>query len=319
MQRMRIGIENRQAARLVVLSGLLAVGACVTGTSTAGTTDDHRIEIVATTSIIGDVVANLVGDAAILDVVLPAGTDPHDFAPSPQQVASITGADLVVANGLGLEEGLTDAIEAAASEGTPVLRLAEQLDPLPLIGSQGDDGSGAALDPHFWHDPDRMARAIDLIVGELTALDSSVDWQRGASGYRAEVEEAGDEAEKILSGVPTGQRILVTSHDSLGYFADRFGFEVISTVIPGGSTLAEPSGRGIAELVNTIEATGVSVILIDTSSPAAIADTVAAEAGGDVLVVPIFTDSLGEPGSGADTYVGMIRTNAARVAEAIAR
>ena len=90
-------------------------------------------------------------------------------------------------------------------------------------------------------------------------------------------------------------------------------------MVPGGSTLAEPSGRGIAELVDTIDATGVSVILTDASNPAAIADTVAAEAGGEVSVVPIFTDSLGEPGSGADTYLGMIHTNAARVAEALTR
>jgi zinc/manganese transport system substrate-binding protein len=318
MQRMRIGIDCRLAVRLVLLTGLLTAGACATSASTAGA-DGDRVEIVATTSIIGDVVSNVVGDAANVDVILPVGTDPHDFEPSPQQVASINDADLVVANGLGLEEGLTDAMEAAAFDGTPVLQLAEQLDPLPLIGSPEDDASGEALDPHFWHDPDRMARAIDLVVGELTAVDGSVDWQRGASSYRAEVEAAGDEAEEILSAVPPDQRILVTSHDSLGYFADRFGFEVITTVIPGGSTLAEPSGRGIAELVDTIDATGVSVILTDASNPAAIADTVAAEAGGDVLVVPIFTDSLGEPGSGADTYLGMIRTNAARVAEALAR
>jgi zinc/manganese transport system substrate-binding protein len=318
MQRMRIGIKSPLAVRLVVLSGLFAAGACATGTSTAGA-DDDRVEIVATTSIIGDVVSNIVGEAAIVAVILPADTDPHDFEPSPQQVASITDADLVVANGLGLEEGLTEAIEAAASEGIAVMRLAEQLDPLPLIGPQKDDASGAALDPHFWHDPDRMARAIDLIAAELTALDSSVDWKRGASRYRAEVEAAGDESEEILSRVPPDQRILVTSHDSLGYFADRFGFEVISTVVPGGSTLAEPSGRGIADLVDTIDATGVSVILTDASNPAAIADTVAAEAGGEVLVVPIFTDSLGEPGSGADTYLGLIRTNAALVAEALAR
>ena len=201
MQGMRIGIDRLQV-RLVLLTGLLAVGACATGSPTAGTTDGDRVEIVATTSIIGDVVSNIVGDAAIVDVILPAGTDPHDFEPSPQQVASITEADVVVANGLGLEEGLTDAIEAAASEGTPVLRLAEQLDPLPLTGSAGEDTSGAALDPHFWHDPDRMARAIDLVAGELAALDRSVDWKRGASRYRAKVEAAGEEAEEILSPVP---------------------------------------------------------------------------------------------------------------------
>jgi zinc/manganese transport system substrate-binding protein len=314
---MRIGIESRKAVRLVLFSGLLAVGACATGTSTSGTADGDPVEIVATTSIIGDVVSNIVGDA-IVDVILPVGTDPHDFEPSPQQVASITDADLVVTNGLGLEEGLTDVIEATAAEGTPVLFLAEGVDPLPAANKK--DGSQASTgDPHFWHDPDRMAKAIDLIVGELSALDDSVDWAGQAAGYRAEVSEAGTEADEILSVVPVERRSLVTSHDSLDYFADRFGFEVIATVIPGGDTLAEPSGREIAQLIETLDEAGVSAIFADTTSPTTLADTVAAEAGREISVVEIFTDSLGEPGSGADTYLGMMRTNAARVAEALTR
>jgi zinc/manganese transport system substrate-binding protein len=314
---MRIGIKWDQAVRLVLLSGLLAAGACATGTSTADT-DDGRVEIVATTSIIGDVVSNIVGDAAIVNVILPAGTDPHDFEPSPQQVASIIDADLVVANGLGLEEGLTDVIEATAAEGTPVLLLAEGVDPLPAADNE-DRSQAATGDPHFWHDPDRMAKAIDLIVEELSALDDSVDWAAQAAGYRAEVSEAGTEADEILSVVPVERRSLVTSHDSLDYFADRFGFEVTATVIPGGDTLAEPSGREIAQLIETLDEAGVSAIFADATSPSTLADTVAAETGREILVVEIFTDSLGEPGSGADTYLGMIRTNAARVAEALTR
>jgi zinc/manganese transport system substrate-binding protein len=209
MQRMRIGIDSGQAVRLVLLSGLLAVGACTMGTST-GTADGDPVEIVATTSIIGDVVSNIVGDAAIVDVILPVGTDPHDFEPSPQQVASITDADLVVANGLGLEEGLIDVVEGTAAEGTPVLLLAEGVDPLPAANNE--DGSQASTgDPHFWHDPDRMAKAIDLIVGELSALDDSVDWAGQAAGYRAEVSEAGAEADEILSVVPVERRSLVTN------------------------------------------------------------------------------------------------------------
>ncbi len=276
MQGMRIGFKTalRVGARaLVLLVGLFAVVACATGGSRQSEGD--RLEILATTSIIGDVVSSVVGDSAAVEVLLPPGVDPHDFEPSPQQVASINDADLVVTNGLGLEEGLTDVIEAAAAEGTPVLRLAEGLDPLPVSANDGSTGG----DPHFWHDPDRMATAIDHIVGELAVLDDTVDWDRRAAAYRAQVSAAGDEADEILSVVPAERRTLVTSHDSLDYFADRFGFEVAATVIPGGDTLGEPSGREIAELVDTIDETGVPAIFADTANPTTLADTVAAEAG----------------------------------------
>ena len=119
--------------------------ACATGSSVADPSDGDRVEIVATTSIIGDVVSSIVGDSAAVEVLLPAGADPHDFEPSPQQVASINDADLVVTNGLGLEEGLTDVIEAAAAEGTPVLRLAEGVDPPPGFG--GTEQSPPATKP----------------------------------------------------------------------------------------------------------------------------------------------------------------------------
>ena len=314
---MRIGFNYafRVGVRaFVLLIGHFAMVACATGSSVADPSDGDRVEILATTSIIGDVVSNIVGDSAAVEVLLPTGVDPHDFEPSPQQVASINDADLVVTNGLGLEEGLTDVIEAAAAEGTPVLRLAEGVDPLPVSA----DDSSTGGDPHFWHDPDRMAKAIDQIVGELDVLDDSIDWDGQAADYRAQVIAVGDEADEILSIVPAERRTLVTSHDSLDYFADRFGFEVAATVIPGGDTLGEPSAREIAELVDTIDEAGVPAIFADTASPTTLADTVAAEAGREVSVVEIFTDSLGKPGSGAETYVEMILTNAHMVAEALA-
>ncbi len=314
---MRIGFKTAfrvAAPALVPLVGLFALVACATGGSVTDSSEGDRIEILATTSIIGDVVSSMVGDSAAVEVLLPLGVDPHDFEPSPQQVASINDAELVVTNGLGLEEGLADVIEAAAAEGTPVLRLAEGVD--PLAASADDSSTGG--DPHFWHDPDRMATAIDQIVGELAVLDDTVDWDGQAADYRAQVIAAGDEADEILSIVPAERRTLVTSHDSLDYFADRFGFKVAATVIPGGDTLGEPSGREIAELVDTIDETGVPAIFTDSASPTTLADTVAAEAGREVAVVDIFTDSLGEPGSGAETYLEMVLTNARLVAEALA-
>jgi zinc/manganese transport system substrate-binding protein len=112
-------------------------------------------------------------------------------------------------------------------------------------------------------------------------------------------------------------RLLVTNHDALGYFADRYDFEIVGVVIPGGSTLADPSSAELAALVETLLETDVPAIFAETSSPAQLAETVAAEAGNDVEVVELHTGSLGEPGSGADTLIGMLRTNATRIRDAL--
>lgn len=129
------------ARRTFAIAALLAV---ITGCTGAGPTDD-RPKVIATTSILGDVVSNIARNAIDLQVMIPRGVDPHDFSPSAQQVASISSADLIIANGLGLEEGLIDVLEQARSEGIAVLELGPELDPLPA-----DDGG---FDPHFWQDP----------------------------------------------------------------------------------------------------------------------------------------------------------------------
>lgn len=332
-----------------------------TTTTTGDTVQTSEVMVVATTTILGDVVSNLVGDAAQVEVLMPVGADPHDYQPSARQVAMIQEADLVVANGLNLEEGLTDALEAAADDGANVVELAPMVDPLPFAEGSGhdhedehsdeehsdeehsddehsdeehsdeehsdeehtDDEHGhdhGDEDPHFWLDPLRMAEAVRIVGSELAALDtglSSEEWTERAEAYAAELEALDAELTEILEAVPEEQRKLVTNHEALGYFADRYDFEVVGVVVPGGSTLAEPSAEELAELVETLEAEGVSVVFAETTDPSALADAVAAELGSDAQVVELYTGSLGEPGSGADTYIGMMRTNAERIAEAL--
>jgi zinc/manganese transport system substrate-binding protein len=278
--------------------------------------------IVATTTILGDVAAQIVGDDATVQVLIPIGADPHDYQPSSQDVAAIQRADLVVANGLGLEDGLSDVLESAAADGARVLEIAPRLDPLPFGEHSGhddeaahDEGDG---DPHVWFDPLRMADAARLIAAELSAVDSSIDWDAGAEVYGAALRAADTEIAEILSVIPASGRKLATNHDALGYFAARYGFEVIGTVVPGGATLAEPSSAELAALVAEIEAEGVRAIFAETTEPSALADAIAAEIGGTVEVVELYTGSLGEPGSGADSLIGLLLTNARRIADALA-
>lgn len=285
----------------------MLLGACSDDGAPEGRT------VVATTTILGDVAANVVdGDAEVV-VLAPLGADPHDFQPSSAQVATINEADLVVANGLGLEEGLEDVLDGAAADGVNIIELAPQLDPLPF--GSGDDSD--SQDPHVWLDPLRMGEAATLIAAELTRIDASVDWSARADAYATELAALDREIEATLAAIPEGGRLLVTNHDSLGYFAARYGFDVIGTVIPAGTTLADPSSEALADLVSIMEKKGVSAIFAETTLPAVLAEAVAAELGSDVEVVSLYTGSLGEAGSGAETLIAMLRTNAERIAEAL--
>jgi len=312
-------MENPIVARRTIpllTAAALVLAACGGGEDAADTTAaTGALTIVATTSVLGDVVTNIVGAAATVEVIMGAGVDPHDFQPSPQQAAAIQSADLVIAVGLGLEEGLLDVIASAENDGTPVIELAAQLDPIAFAGSRGDESGGE--DPHFWQDPSRMATAVELIADRLGAIDGSVDWGATAAAYAAQLRALDAAIDEQLASIPAERRKIVTNHDAFGYFADRYGFEIVGVVIPGGSTLAEPSAADLAGIVATIEEERVTAIFAENTNPAVLAEAVAAELGGEVRVFELHSDSLGEPGSPAATYIGLLRTNAATVAGAL--
>ena len=303
---------------------LLLIAGC--GASEA---DDGELRIVATTSIWGDVVGQITGDDAIVEVLIPQGADAHDFEPTSQQVAALQRADLVVANGLGLEAGLDDILHSAAEDGANTFEIAPELDPLPFADhghgdeeekeeDQGEHEHGD-LDPHVWFDLSRVGTAAGLIAARLAVLDDSIDWDARAADYSATLLQTDAEVHRVLDEVPDGDRKLVTNHEALGYFAARYGFETIAVVIPGGSTLGDPSSAALAALVEEIEHEGVRTIFAETTQPTRLAEAVAAEVGAEVSVVELYTESLGESGSDADTLAGMVLADARLVAEALTR
>lgn len=267
--------------------------------------------VVASTSIWGQVVEAVVGDDAELTVLMPVGADAHDFQLSSSQAALLATADLVVVNGLGLEEGMLDALRAAEAEGANVLEVGASLDPTTLVEGE--------FDPHVWMDPLRVARAADLVAEEMSSLLADVDWKTRADVFTARMVATDVEIQEILAVVPAADRKLVTNHEALGYFADRYGFEVIGSVIPGPTTLDQPSSAELAALVATMRVAGVTVVFAETSDSAALAEAVAAELGEEAQVVALFTESLGPPGSGADTVAGMLVSNARLIAGALLR
>jgi len=273
---------------------------------------DDRPLVVVTTNILGDVVSNVVGDEAEVMVLMKPDADPHSFEISAKDAARILGADLLVSNGLGLEEGLQQHLDQAEAEGVETLAAGDVVDVL----AYGSGDSEGVDDPHFWTDPARMldvtAAVADAVEHHVEGADARVI-RSNADDYSERLRELDTEMTAAFEAIPAGQRNLVTNHHVFGYLADRFGFTVIGAVIPGGSTLAAPSASDLRDLVGAIDEAGVATIFAESSQPDRLVQVLADEAGVDVDVVELFTESLSRPGSGADSYLTMMRTNTERI------
>ncbi len=303
--------------------------------------------VVVTTTVLGSVVGEILtcalGDDSSMSVLMPLGADPHDFQASSAQVALMASADLVVANGLGLEEGVVDAIENVEADGVSVLEIAALVDPLPFGEEHSEEGSHddhghedehsdeedhseeeshddhghGEFDPHFWFDMERMALAAELIGAEL-AVNGDESFASCGASVAEEIRATDVLVADTLSSVQEANRVLVTDHDALGYLAERYDFDVVGVVIPGGSTLGDANSSDLADLVATIQNEGVRAIFGNTAGSPALLETLAAEVGGDDQVVELFVGSLGGLGFGAESYAEMMTTNATRIASALA-
>ncbi|PKQ33492.1 MAG: zinc ABC transporter substrate-binding protein [Actinobacteria bacterium HGW-Actinobacteria-11] len=293
-------------ATTVVLAGLAGC---------TGTAASDRPQIVVTTNILGDVVENLTGDAAEVTILMKPNADPHSFEISAQEAARMDGADLLVTNGLGLEEGLQQHIDRTAAAGVPTVVAGDVIDVLPY---SSDDANGAD-DPHFWTDPARMVDVVDAVEEALAEVDGIdvAQVRSNAETYRGELAELDEEMSAAFAAIPVERRALVTNHHVFGYLADRFDFRLIGAVIPGGTTLAAPSAADLRDLTDAIDEAGVRTIFAESSQPDRLIQVLAAEADVQVEVIELFTESLTEPGEGADTYLTMMRANTDRIADGL--
>jgi zinc/manganese transport system substrate-binding protein len=305
----RARTPRRSRALALTVAGALGLSA-LAGCAAADAAD--RPLIVVTTNILGDVVQELAGDEAEVLTLMRPDSDPHSFEISAQEAARILGADLVISNGLGLEEGLQQHLDAAGTAGVPMLAAGDVIDTLAYSSTESDTG---AADPHFWTDPQRMLDVVGATTAALHEVDgidpAAID--EAASAYAAELATLDAEMGTAFDSIPAAQRNLVTNHHVFGYLADRFDFTVVGAVIPGGSTLAAPSASDLRSLVDAIETAGVPTIFAESSQPDRLVQVLADEAGIDVAVVELFTESLSGPGSGADDYLTMMRTNTERI------
>ena len=341
---------------LAAVLATTALGAACSGDSYAEPSEEdtgpEAPTVLVTTGIWADVVANVAcGGLADVNTIIPVGGDPHGYEPSLQDRARMENASLVVANGLELEAALEDTLEAVAESGTPVFEFAEEMDAIPFSfedvhdndghDNDGDNdghdndghdndghdndrhkeeghGHGSGGDPHVWFDPHRvsealprLARALITQVGlDAAAIDACL------ASYLAELEAVDAEVAAKVEQLPAESRELVTNHEALGYFADRYGFEVIGTVIPTPASMAQASPAQLEELAEIIEHAGIKAIFAETLHSVDDVEALAARVG-DVEVVTLYTGSLGPSGSGAEDYLGFLLTNADLIVDAL--
>ncbi|MEU5751382.1 zinc ABC transporter substrate-binding protein AztC [Streptomyces sp. NPDC047829] len=311
----RVGAARVRALLVTLVSFSVLVG---TATGCAGG-GGERPRVVVTTNILGDITREIVGDEADVSVLMKPNADPHSFGLSAVQAAELENADLVVYNGLGLEENVLRHVEAARESGVATFAAGEAADPLTFHTGQegGPEEEAGEPDPHFWTDPDRVRKAAGLIADQVAEHVDGVDEKAvraHAARYDGQLADLTTWMEKSFDAVPEDRRALVTNHHVFGYLADRFGFRVIGAVIPSGTTLASPSSSDLRSLTQAMEAAGVRTVFADSSQPTRLAEVLRQEMGGDVDVVPLYSESLTEKGKGAGTYLEMMRANTSAVA-----
>ena len=274
-------------------------------TVTARAGGDRPLRVLATTSIIGDAVAQVGGDAIDLTTLIAAGQDPHSYQPGAADLTAAADADVIFVNGWNLEEGLIEDLTAIGGAAAIV----------PVSAGIAPRLVGDAPDPHTWQDPANVEQWVENIRQTLGAADppNAAAYDANAAAYRAELERLDEEVRAALANIPAERRVLVTNHDNLGYFADAYDFAVIGAIIPSVSALAEPTAAGLADLARLMADNGLCTLVVEQAADERLARALEGELEqcDGVGLLSLYTDALGPPGSGAETYLGLMRANAA--------
>lgn len=280
--------------------------------------DSAKLEVVATTTIVGDLVRAIAGDAVELETLMGAGVDPHLYKPSAGDVRVMAAAELIVYNGLHLEGKMTDVLAEMGDRGVATVAVAECLPPERLLPVPGFDD---LHDPHVWFDVALWREAAGCLRDELIRVD-----QANAETYRRRGHALDEElaalhawvAERIAA-IPAERRVLVTAHDAFSYFGRAYGIEVRGLL--GVSTAAEAGAADVQQLAAFIAERRLPAVFVESSvSPRfveALTEAVAARGGEVVIGGSLYSDALGSPGSAAETYVGTVRANVETIVEAL--
>ncbi|MCX7671150.1 MAG: metal ABC transporter substrate-binding protein [Anaerolineae bacterium] len=278
------------------------------------------LRVLAVETFLADIAQNVAGDRLTVGALIPIGVEPHSFQPTPADVRKVAASDVLIVNGAGLEEFLSEMLESAGGRRTVIeaaaglaLREKQAGDPKAGTGDHAHEG-----DPHFWLDPVAVIRYVENIRDGLSAADPAGQevYAANAAAYIARLNELHAWIAAQVAAIPVERRLLVTNHESFGYFADRYGFTVVGAVIPSASAGASPSAREMAQLVEHIRATGAPAIFLETGSNPQLARQLAQEAGVRV-VSGLYTHSITGPAGPAPTYLEMMRHNVRTMVEAL--
>ena len=310
---MRRGRGLRAGAVLALLAVALVTASCGARSGASSPTpspDPDAIAVVATTTVLADMVARVGGTRVDVPSLVPRGGEVHTFDPTPADVERIAHADLIVRNGLGLDDWLAALVEDAGTS-APVIALGENLEGVTYLEGEGGPGS---INPHVWMNVAYGVRYVDRIEAALAAADPghAADLGARADAYRTELTTLDGVIRERLAAIPAANRNVVSFHDAFPYFADAYGLTIVGTVVdsPG----QDPSAGAIGDLIREMRASGARVIFSEAQFNDALVQAIAADAGA-IVVNDLYDDTLGDPP--ADTYAGMMRWNADRVAEAV--
>lgn len=272
---------------------------------------NDRLTVVATTVQIAALTKEVAASQVDLKGLVPTGVDPHEFEPRASDLVTLEGAALILRHGIGLDDWLDKTLKAGRRATVVTVTTGVRL-------QKGEADGKPVDDPHVWHDPTNAKRMVDNIAAALGRVDPAhkATYLAQATAYKKRLDDARGQVQAIINEIPPAHRKLVTNHDALGYFAKAFGLKIVGAVIPSISTQAEPAAGDVAKLLETIKRERVRAIFAESSVNPKLAATLAREA--DVKMVDdLYGDSLGAPGSGADTVEGMWLANARKIADAL--
>jgi zinc/manganese transport system substrate-binding protein len=294
---------------------------------------EHDLHVVVTYSILGDFVRNVVGDDDHIEITVLVGPDgdAHTYEPTPSDAEAMLEADVIFENGLLFETWLDDLYEASGSEALRVV-AALGIVPLEFEGEHGHEHEGEAehsedeehdhehgeFDPHIWHDPNNAIIMVENVRDALMTLDPDHAplFQTNAAAYIAELQALDTFIREQVANIPEAQRILFTSHDTFGYFAQQYGFGVDSALGALTTEVADPSAGELAELITEIQESGVPSIFAENIANPDLMQQIADNAG--VMLAPtLYTDALGAEGTPGATYLEMVRYNVTTIVEAL--
>ena len=285
----------------------LALLLCSCGGQPASVPGETVPVILTSTPLLADVTRNIAGDRLRVESLLPVGSDPHSYQPTPQDAARLSESKLTIINGEGYEQFLKSLLENAGDKAT-VVEATTGIDPRDEAG---------AVDPHMWLDPNNMITYAENIRDALIKLDPAGEavYTSNTLRYIAQLKELDAWIQQQVGQIPAEKRQLVTNHEALGYFADRYDFKVIGTVIESFSSDASPSAQQLAALIDQIRSSGAPAIFLDAGDNTTFAQQIADETGIKVIT-GLHLESLTD-GAPADTYINMIKDNVSQIVNAL--